>query len=253
MTYLSTVLADAPQEYWRCADPGGLVLNNIGANVGKIPLLSSQALGMPYSGISSDGGAALALGGLTNIRNGNATWASGTNNVSLELWHWPLANGAYQAIAVTGGGVILGIRFQGTGQYIAYHGGGGVITTVGTYSLSRWHHLVLSYDHVNLRLYVDGAAAGSVGDVFTANQTYGVYLLSDESGGSWGTGGVCEVALYGSTLSAGRALAHFNARENASNALVFQGGGEFASTPGSTTPLFAELDLIYAAVHQAFP
>jgi hypothetical protein len=206
---------------------------------------------MPYSGIASDGGAAWAIGQLGHISNGNPVWVLAGNTLSVELWHWPLTLGSFQAVELATATQFPGIRFQASGKYIGYLGGT-VVTSATVFAVASWHHLVLTYDHVTLKLYVDGVLEASAALAFTAIGNYGLYLLADSAGANWGTGAVCEVAVYSTLLSATNVAAHFAARSNPSNALVFAGGGAFAGGTGSSTPLSSDTAAILASVRKVY-
>ncbi len=81
----------------------------------------------------------------------NTNWNSTLANVGLHEW-----SDGYYGLAIDTTGKPIALLNIGGGEQNAYYLEGAAI------SAGQWHHLALSYDNATLRLYVDGASAGSL-------------------------------------------------------------------------------------------
>jgi len=255
MMYLSTVLADAPQHFWRCADPGGHLLHDIGSAT-PAALYNMAGAGLPYSGVSSEGGSSWfgtgsKGGGL--IRN---NFSLATSPWSLECWCFvvdlganspsilTLNNGAASVEIIVTTGKIYEGGFVGFGG--STHAGAGASTT------EVWHHLVLTYDHANLRFYLDGALSQAVAIVADPSDPYDVFL-AQSSAGAQSAMALAEVAFYTTQLSLAQVAAHYGAADTKGNRPVFRGGGSTPSYPTSTGGPFSGLEAqILASVRKTY-
>lgn len=247
MSYLTTVLADTPRHFWRCADGGGQIAHDIGAAVfhlsGGINLLG-------YSGPNSDGGSFLDNGvnGLTSQGN---TIPLVTSPFSLELWFWPLhlPTGAVE--------ILCAWNNSSPGQASIYWNTTGVVQSsveavnvfaVLPVTIQRWHHVVVTSDGATERLYIDGAF--SQGALVGASSILKVIAFGETpAGGNAFYGCLSELAVYNTTLSAVRVAAHYAAADQVAQAPVFTmvagnqsvPGVNAGSAPGGTTQILGGL------------
>jgi len=256
MGYFTTVIGDAPDHWWRLADPGGAILHDVGGNANPIPSVITEINGIPYSGMTSDGLCAVRVTN-TGLIKASSLIVLGTS-WTLEVWAWLFkGNGDQQIIELVGGatGQRIGIRhILATGQTIFYDTLTGVITNVATPADNKWHHYVFTYDHVTLRTYVDGVA-GAVGlAVIATADTYAMFILSDTAGGTAALGFAEDVATYIYQLAAFRIAAHFAAADQILSSPVFQGGaGLYPNATQSTALTAVDIAAILAAVRRTFP
>ncbi len=251
MTYLSEVIADAPLHYWRCADPGGSLLHDIGSSPRHMAIVTGS---VGYSGPNSDGGSCALQLNNEYANTGEAiAWAGG--QITLECLFWQFENSGSENQAVMfnppGNQISLDITNVNTWNFI-YLNIRVPVLGAPTVPTQTWQHVVGTYDGVNASLYLNGALQGAA--VPIAPAAAGSAILNCLQNVPNGTRGfISEVAFYSSALSAARAAAHFLAIDQLGSAPVFSQAGTFGSGSGSGSPVSDLLAKIYAAVHQVFP
>lgn len=252
MTYLAEVLADSPVHYWRCADGGGQLLHDIGSSVFD---LVAGTLAGAYTGPNSDGGSifcAAAVGGLSH--DGLPTVNS---PFSTEMWVW-----AHDLVQTGAAALLLAwdnvtnpttnLVWNTNATFQASVSGTNQVSPVST--RQAWHHLVCTYDNVNIRLYVDAILAGPTAKAGPQNIARAIAI-----GGNTGNnanlfrGWVSEIALYASALSAARVNAHFLAADNVSSSPVIKGIGLTGGSGGGGPSNIADtLDQILNSVKRSY-
>ena len=246
MSYFSVVNADAPDHWWRCADPGGLVLHDIGSPtrvLAYVKLFGS----LPYTGPSSDGGSAFMQSGSAGGNNQIAE-VLGPSSFSIEFWYFAPDQLATERdlVEIFGSGrlAILDVLSTGAVEFVI-HGvpsNAGITSAVQTFN--AWHHVVGTYDGATLRLYVDGALATSTAIATDMTGTYAVYIAQNSTGGNGGPTFLSDIALYGTILTPARVAAHFAAADLRTSSPVFQGNGIFPNASGGTTPNSVTQDFV---------
>jgi Concanavalin A-like lectin/glucanases superfamily len=213
VTYLTTVIADAPIHFWRCADGGGQIAHDIGS--GPFHLIASDsAARLGYSGPNSDGGSLICPGGGADLNTAAGNLASLTSPFSVEAWIWMFAAPAAFADVVGWSAFNAGVTLQlNTNRTLQVTVGGTFPAQSGVISTQTWHQLVLTYDGVTIRQYVDGAASTTVAKAGPVTVTQQLGIGADPSRANSFEGFISEVSIYGTTLSAARVLAHFNAAD----------------------------------------
>lgn len=248
MTYLSAVMADSPRHYWRCADPGGNILHDIGSTP-KALFSGTGSRSLPYMGPNSDGGSFL---------NGNDQyWNLEAETlgppITVEVWVWQVyrTGGAVRVVdVITSGGFTLasvGIDASGNPQGF---GSGGPVLPANTITTQAWHHIAfvvpvsaasyLVLDGVQL-----GTGAAGGGGTIAALLCLGATV---PGGASRFNGAISEAAIYNSALSLARIQAHYAAADNTAARPVFKPYGTWSITTGvsgmNTTDTAAILDAV---------
>lgn len=252
MTYLSAVLADAPRNFWRCADAGGGLL----ADIGSLPRAMSVNASTPqlgYKGPNSDGGS------IWIDANSIAQFADAQTlalPLTLEAWVWQhYRRAATQVIATVEGAanataVELQMNINGLPQ-----GFGPTTNSSGAVALAQqtWHHLVVVVTAAATTLYVDAIAqvAGGANAATPANPTMGIggHLTP---GGSNASMNIAEVALYTVALAPARITAHFVAADQTTQFPVYQGFGAFNLSTGVVTFNSDLAESILASVRKTY-
>jgi len=249
LTYASVVAADAPQHWWRLADPGGLYLHDIGSSPVMILLDSSDTL--PYTGQSADGGSGLTAP-LLKIDSPVRNLVLGTS-FSLEVWDWRWDAGIYGVLGLdAGAGAGAGMRYNDATHILAYFTGGASTAVLLTPAQQTWHHWVMTYDHVNVRTYFDGVLKDTTATVATPATPYLVHIGSDRDGTSHFKGNLADAAIYTTVLSGARVAAHYAAADTLTQAPVYGASRTFdltASVPGVAG---GDLDLILRSVRKTY-
>jgi len=252
----TAIIADAPQHYWRFADPGGVQAVNIGS-ASVLPALDVSLGGIPYSGPSSDGGSAIRQDtNAQHIRMLGAFFPI-VQPFSVEIW-WYLQqiDGDSQILETLEptGGSRMGFRCHLAAPHtiLTYHTQGWNFSGTASCALNAWHQSVITYDHVNARLYTDGAADGVQNVVFTASTPARVFVGNDSSNAGLCYGNFAELALFPTALSAAQVLAHYNAADHTAFRPSFTGGGVYPNAAFGTTAI-SDLDSqILASVRKTY-
>lgn len=232
MSYLSTILADTPVHYWRCADGGGQIAHDIGSVPVHLVVTGSPLLG--YSGPSSNGGAFFTPTG--NSLSSATKLVAVNSPYSVECWVWTVATitpNRYLLAwdAAAGAHVLLVLLNTGAVQF-SVSGGAGALSP-GTISDQHWHHIVGTYDNANQRLYVDGALVATVANVGPQNINRQIGWGADPNGNITGMEGfISEAAIYSYVLTGAQISAHFAAAEQPTQSPVYIAVAGAAATSG---------------------
>jgi hypothetical protein len=249
LTYLSTVLADAPVHYWRMAEAGGWLAHDIGS--ARVHLASGYNSQLGYTGVANSSGSAFTAGG-----SGFETLdvVSQARPLTIELWVWPIYRaGVIESLFYwDGAGANSAFMYSDAAGKVNLGGTGVTLLTSGAaLATQAWHHLAGVYAAGATTLYVDGVnvAANATQVTTPVNRRLGLGMQPAD-GQVW-TGFIAEAAVYAAALTALRVAAHFGAQE-ITQPPNFNLGGQ----PGGPAGLPAETGLnpaIYAAVHRDFP
>lgn len=254
MSYFTTVNADAPLHWWRCADPGGILFLDIGSAT-RVPLYTQIFGALPYSGPASEGGAC-ALNTLSHGGNNQALVTFPAHAFTCEIWAYMLdATGAQNNLfeLVAGAKLIQVYQVTGGNFGTVIHGNpnNALHTAAAGSSYDAWHHVVTTYDGANLRLYIDGSLEGLVAVVTDMSGSFAVFFGQNSVGVGCNML-AAELAMYDVVLSATQINAHFAAADNTAPAPHWTGGGTYPTGSGGTVPPASDLTDIRAAVYKTF-
>jgi hypothetical protein len=252
MTYLSTVLADNPRHYWRCADAGGGLL----LDIGSAPMALSVNASTPisgYSGPNSLGGSAwLDANALAQFVDADPL--AGPWTMEAFVWqHYRRASAQIIATAELAGGASVAVLQIGATGLPQGFGTATASTAGAAMSIQHWHHLAVVVTVAATTLYVDGVAqpAGGANGVGVQQITYGIGAHIQPFGGA-ASANISEVAFYNAALTGAQIAAHFAAADQLTALPAYQGFGVFS--PGSGTTAFnpAQLDSILKSVRKTY-
>lgn len=219
MAYSDSILADAPYIYLPFT--GNSVSVNNGSKTGMTATSAgiAWATGLPTTGTSAN----------FNTTSSHIQYTVGTDNIlgspqwSAEIWvkkgtltTW--ANIIHREENPAGGRNQFVLRVDAAGSTHANKitlvvVRNGVSTAlVGPVLDTAWHHVAATSDGTTMRLYVDGvevANAAAVAPIFT-NSTWRLGAYGTTAGNENWVGQMDEVAIYKTSLSAERVLAHYN-------------------------------------------
>ncbi len=225
--YAALVLADKPTLYLRLDDPTGDVATDA---AGRATMARYQGSGLQRGvpgALGNDANKAIALNGETGWVNlGDNFDFVGRVPFSIELWVKPRVvdekfRGLFTKETNEGGrqGYLLVLN-QGVGLTFDRARGGVVVQVAAKAILAAaWSHVVVTFDGMNLRLYVNGqAAAGPTPAGIELPDTSGAAVAGARSGGNTPIGQAAhfdgdldEIAVYDLALSADRVAAHHQA------------------------------------------
>ena len=228
--YRDAVLADAPALYWRVAEASGTTATDSSGS-SRPGTYYSSTLGQESPVVSEPKDRAITVAATTRgMVTGTTSYAPPTTGFSVEAWFktTSTAGGRIFGMGGSSGSTIANNATSDRQLYLSPAGavvfGVGSSTratlasTGGAYNNGAWHHVVGTYDGVTMRLYVDGAPAGSrTGGVPTL--TSGFWRAGAENLSAWPTpptssyftGSLDELAVYPTALSAARVSAHYSA------------------------------------------
>lgn len=213
MSYVSEVQADNPVAWWRLGEPSGLPQDSAGTN--HVTAVGSTPTYAVAGALTNDGNAAMTFDGATEyLTVPDAAALDVGDACTYEFW-------AKRADAATGYQLIYAKGSQGNVFFLNNKltlddDTGIIVQESGTTVDTNWHHFVVSRVGTgtgNTKIYKDGAdVTTEVGPsrILTANAaalTIGRYSAS----GLYFNGSLDEIAVYPVSLSAARALAHYNA------------------------------------------
>jgi RHS repeat-associated protein len=239
-TYSSTILADQPSLYWRMDEGTATYSGNM--------LFTADSSGHGSSGVFACVNSTGQAGALPNDTSASINACGGpggaahtinqtglpTGSTPRSIEAWFKTNGAY-------GGIIAGyvgsmqVMFPGNGGQYPYEidvtgptNDAWIVPVTHPVLDNNWHQVVASFDGTNLTLYLDGQSLGA--QPYTgASGTGGLTAGADGGHGANWTGGVDEIAVYSTALSAAQVLAHFAAGGNTRPTAV----SDVVVTPGS--------------------
>lgn len=213
-SYGAAVYAASPQLYWRLNEASGSVVNDAGLQGLNGNLSGTYTRNVPG-----------ALGGTTNsatqFTQGLAATAVSMANPSTyssEVW--------FRTTSTTGGKLVeFGSSATGTASNYGDHvimrndgtllfgTGSSTVSTIGSFNDGNWHQVVSTQGSAGLRLYVDGALAGT--SAATPSQTFSGYwrlgrgnTVGDASS-NYFNGDLDEFAIYQTVLSASDVNSHY--------------------------------------------
>jgi hypothetical protein len=218
-SYASSVIADAPELYYRLGETTSTTAVDSSANAHNGIYQGGVTLGTP--GVTADGSTAATFNGTTGYVSNSNLWTN-PQVFTEEAWF---------KTTTTGGGLIVGfgntatgppgnydrlIYMAGTGQLYFGVASNQTIHTTGAYNDGNWHLVDASLSSAGMALYVDGALVATNTKVTTPQAYNGYWRVGDESLGGWTghvnnffTGTIDEVAVYPTVLTASQVAVHY--------------------------------------------
>lgn len=247
--YETAVLADGPFHYWRCDDAGGGYIQDHQAVTLRPLIAQGQQIGLGYSGPVSDGGSCLVD---ANFGFAFYDFETIANPFSAELWFWQAyfqnVIQTFLTIQTAAAASTCVVRADATG-HLAVFGPAANFTSAAVHSRSAWHHVVVTFDGVNMRTYMDNVLLDTRAQG-AFSQASRFIIGSANANGTPMAGSLSEIALYASALSAARVAIHYNSADrvgiNPTNQSQQQSGGVLPAPYGDT------LSDILAAVRKFF-
>ncbi|MGW1342899.1 LamG-like jellyroll fold domain-containing protein [Kribbella sp. NPDC002412] len=222
--YDQIINADGPQAYWRLGEPAGTT-----ASVDS----SGQSNNGTYTGVTLGTAGAIAGNTAMTISSSSGRMAgekaySMPQQFTVEAWVKQsgfnrggriIGFGNSKTTSSGGGGDrMLYMRTNGSIVFGVNDGSQRTLTSTSGKNDGQWHHVVGTFDNGAMKLYVDGALAGSA-SVGQASLYYGWWRVGYDNTNSWPGGGapqtgmgIDEAAVYPYALSPVQVQDHFDAR-----------------------------------------
>lgn len=217
MSYSATVLADAPLGYFRMGESSGTTLTDSSGN-GRNGSYSGSGVTLGATAVISDTDkAATFAGGSSGYAQASGAWlnVAAATAFSFEMWVRPTnTTGGFMCGRWKSGGTQFYIQCYPTDLVLSMNISGTQRAFAVSHTLVAGEvlHLAATYDGTTMRLYVNGALAGTgaYAGSLNAPALTDLYLGRIESSATdFFPGTFDEVAVYGSVLSAGRIAAHY--------------------------------------------
>jgi hypothetical protein len=215
LTYRAAVIADHPLAYWRLDDTGTTAVDQMGNYTGTY---SGDCTHGVAGALVGDPDTAIALGGTCEVTFADTLVFLDNAPYSVEAWIKDTATPAGHNVvfseesrSTTGPLDGYDLVDSTTGVYIsrATSTSGEIETQPTTHVLDSYIHLVGVYDGSDLVLYVDGSASAPVDDPVVMPSYTAAALIGADVEGSFFTGDIDEVAIYGQALTAAQVTEHY--------------------------------------------
>ncbi|HVD02208.1 MAG TPA: LamG-like jellyroll fold domain-containing protein [Candidatus Dormibacteraeota bacterium] len=229
-SYSATIQADSPAVYYRLGEASGSTAADASGNNRTGTYSGSVTLGTAGALIGDSDTAATFSGGMVQYAAGTGL-PTGTSARTFEAWvnttstadqvvlsYGGNGNGYYCGYLESGLGLVAGDQVS---FITGYDCNGGytpmTFTAPRTISDGTWHLIAVSWDGTTVNAYLDGQSIGSQAfnrSLGTADSN-GLVVGRLTTNGYATHGGIDEVAIYPSALSATQIGAHFDASANA--------------------------------------
>jgi len=225
--YRDAVLADTPVLYWRLGEASGTAAANTATTgpagtyyssptLGQSSALTSEVVNKSISTTAS-GAVTASTAVIPSTQFTIEAWVKTTSAAGGRVFGF--GSGSTTTTSTT---VDRQLYLSPTGKAVAGLRNVTLVKTVATSPLSyndgHWHYLATTYDGTTLRLYVDGTQVATT-TTTAATPFSGYWRAGLENLSSWPTppsgttyaGGLDELAVYATALTATRIAAHYTA------------------------------------------
>lgn len=224
--YATTVLDDAPVNYWRLGEPSGTAVADW---AGGDDAVAQAGVTRGITGaVPGDTDLASSFNGMTTGSVSSQTAVPASNSLSIEAW--------FRTTSRTGGKIVgFGNRTTGNSTnydrhvymdtagrvlFGAYPGERRVLTSTRAYNDGGWHHVVGTLGADGMRLYVDGVRVAQRADTKSGQNYSGYWRIGGDtawSGAAYFNGAIDEVAIYDTPLTPAQIDAHWTAAGGTTN------------------------------------
>ncbi len=214
-SYRDEVLADGPLGYWRLGESGGTTAASETATHPGV-YMNGVTLGRPGA-ITGDPSAGAGLDGIDDaVRVPSSAALGPTAGLSLEAWVDPGAATGTSTILRKDAQYLLRLTPSGNLVFRLWKGSETTEFTTAPNLVrpGRYHHVVATWDGVEMALYVNATRRGTTelsGPISSGASS--LYVGASSGAYDWLKADIDEVAVYGEALSARRVAAHFAAAD----------------------------------------
>jgi hypothetical protein len=225
--YAATVLADSPTAYYRLGETNvadGATLADSSSNAFNATLRNAGATITSVSGGLYGGDTDPAL------KKSSSAAADGINlpsvaglslagqAISIEFWAKATAPGAFGLIAqkISGANGWI-MEANNTGMQFSYDADAHQASYTATSPWDgAWHHIVMTWDGINARFYIDSVLKQTVplAGTIVAAAVAGKALADDARGSSGFIGSLDELAIYSTVLNQTKITQHYTVGHN---------------------------------------
>lgn len=247
MSYSSEVLADSPLAYWRLGETSGATASDSSGNGRDCTYNVNMILGATGL-LASDADLAASFNGSNAYCDiAYASWMDTPTAMTVEAWIKTSASGTQAIVDRDDGSSPRVWQFRLNGAQLEFVKISGGVVTATTTGLSlndgSAHHVAVTYDGSNIRLYADGALIGSPTSApGTLTGARKLQIGVNDGGFNWFLGVIDETAYYGSVLSGTRLAAHYAAGiaapgTSATGSITLSGSAAGKALPSATGSL----------------
>jgi hypothetical protein len=206
--YAAAVLPTAPVGFWRLNESSGTTAANIGSGSALNGTYTSTTLGTAGPRSPAFGG--FEANNNAPTFNGSSSFVTVNNNIlnnraSFTIAGWIKPTTTASRIGLFGQNDCVEFGFFTASQLECWTPGGGFVRVAYTHPVGTWHHVTAVGNGSNIRIFIDGALAGTGG---TATANYGSSTANFNMGGAvfdatgnFFNGQIDEVLVYHRALS----------------------------------------------------
>jgi hypothetical protein len=236
--YNAAVTADSPVSYWRLGEASGTAAaDERGANPGVYT--NGPTLGQTSLLAADTASKAVALDGSNDhVKIASSATLGLSSPLSLETWIKPTSlptTGSFASILTKAESYSL--QFNGPKLEFTIMQNGTrrrLQAPAGAIVAGQAYHLVGTYDGTTQRLYINGTQVASAALSGSATVNSNPLVIGSWNGAEeFFKGTIDEVAVYGSTLSAARVAAHYQAGTSASETTSLKAAAAGQAVPVS--------------------
>lgn len=218
--YSDKVLADGATLYLRLDETSGTtVTSKVGGYTGTI----SGGVTLNQPGALADGDKAMAFDGTGTITAPAIAAVNNTTSLSAEIWVRLNTLVATRVAMQLGAGAansnVQANTAANNWRWELFIGGTVAVTAAGLDT--SWHHLVITYDGANVRLYRDGVLSATTPATGVTTITGSLLIGNFSSAGFEWIGSIDDVAIYPTALTPAQISAHFAASKVAPGPPIF--------------------------------
>lgn len=214
--YPAEVLADNPRAYWRLGETSGTIASDISGLGHDGVYEGNPTLGVTGA-IAGDPDTAVAFDGIDDVITvaGDALLLQGTTAFSVELWaiRQDDSSGIFGQSIFTGPDVLDGfmIALANNGSFRIQRQSAQLYPAAPP--TGSYFHLVVTYDGVTLRSYIDGQSETATPSSELVSESVPTLILGEVNQWAKLNGTLDEVAVYDHALTLARIQAHYQAAQ----------------------------------------
>lgn len=237
--YRSTILADSPVAYWRLGEASGTTASDeIGSSDGSYGGDTTYGV---TGALTGDSNTSVSFAGSTTqydaITVSSLTTASYSSGITIEFWaNWDSTSYSgfgIEAYRDSNNRIFLDAR--GSSPHWDFRISGTWYSAVGAGFQDGWHLYAFTHDGTNAKTYRDGVLQNTQSASATPFDPTSMGIGQGAAGYNVFTGGIDEVAIYNSALSATDLLAHYTAGTTGGTTYLFDESFEGTGTPTGFT------------------
>ena len=194
--------------HWKFNEKSGIIANdssryrNTGTLVGATHLPVWADKGIKFDGVDD------------YVDCGNNASLNITNAITVEAWVKPSTTTGEKFILSKGSQKYALEQNVGKFRSIIYNNSYTYLTSTTSYISGNWYHVVLTYDRVNEKIYINGILENSLSQTDAIQTTVSSLQIGALTSALFFSGSIDEVRIYNRALSAAEIKRHYEATKH---------------------------------------